>query len=429
MRSLCVFLILAAASLAGCVSIEQVNSSFRSVDRIWQADYQRTEDEYRRRVVEADHSTVFAAVRKTLVDLGIIIRSESRPKGEIITESIAPTPLTRDEWREVASRESPQLRAISGGLLYMSDDPSGYNVHVRATVSPIRTGSLITLDIRVNNPSFERQGIYGARFAPPTAVQLATARLWDSLATNLQAAQLAQPRKLNASEGTARIDTGSASTRSAEPSATSVSGTGFAITADGHIVTNEHVVASCKSIEVRHPTTRDRLSANLMWSDKRNDIAVIKVAGSFPVVAEFRLQSLRAGESIVAFGYPLAGLLSSDGVVSDGLVAATSGIGDDATRLQISAAVQPGSSGGPLLDENGAVAGVVVSKLDALKLLKITGDIPQNINFAIKGEVVRLLLDTFGVKYTISKASSKSATNIIAERAKSFSAQITCFQR
>ena len=60
------------------------------------------------------------------------------------------------------------------------------------------------------------------------------------------------------------------------------------------------------------------------------------------------------------------------------------GLLDDISQLQISAPIQPGNSGGPLLDEYGNVAGVVVAKLRALAVAKATGDIPQNVNFAVK---------------------------------------------
>jgi len=159
-------------------------------------------------------------------------------------------------------------------------------------------------------------------------------------------------------------------------------GSGFVIANDGHIVTNNHVVSQCVGIDVRLPISREHATASLKWGDKRNDIAIIKVERSLPTAAELRPMPLKAGESVVAYGFPLSGLLASDGIVSAGLVSATSGIGDDTTRVQISAPVQPGNSGGPLLDETGAVAGIVVAKLDAIRLAYVTGDIPQNINFA-----------------------------------------------
>ena len=77
-------------------------------------------------------------------------------------------------------------------------------------------------------------------------------------------------------------------------------------------------------------------------------------------------------------------MLGSQLKVSTGIVSATVGLLDDISQLQISAPIQPGNSGGPLLDEYGNVAGVVVAKLRALAVAKATGDIPQNVNFAVK---------------------------------------------
>src|SRR3954464_2484801 len=164
----------------------------------------------------------------------------------------------------------------------------------------------------------------------------------------------------------------------------------------------------------------------MSWSDKKNDIAVLKVEHAFGAVAELRQRPLTAGDQVTAYGFPFNGLLATEGVFSAGMVSATSGMRNDTTRLQISNPVQPGNSGGPLLDESGAVAGVVVSKLDALKMLIVTGDIPQNINFAVKGEVVRLLLDTFGVGYVPAKSARRLEPREIADRAKSFTLLVTC---
>jgi S1-C subfamily serine protease len=93
----------------------------------------------------------------------------------------------------------------------------------------------------------------------------------------------------------------------------------------------------------------------------------------------------------------LPGLLASEANVTTGTVSALAGIGNDTRFLQMTVPVQPGNSGGPLLDLEGRVVGVVVGKLDALKVASVTGDIPQNVNFAIKAEVVRRFLDASGV--------------------------------
>jgi S1-C subfamily serine protease len=93
----------------------------------------------------------------------------------------------------------------------------------------------------------------------------------------------------------------------------------------------------------------------------------------------------------------LHGLLASEANVTAGIVSALAGIGNDARFLQVTVPIQPGSSGGPLLDLQSRVVGVVVGKLDALRVASVTGDIPQNVNFAIKSSVVRSFLQASGV--------------------------------
>ena len=82
---------------------------------------------------------------------------------------------------------------------------------------------------------------------------------------------------------------------------------------------------------------------------------------------------MKSGDSVVAIGFPLHGYLTSDMTVTTGIVSSLSGIRNDTRRLQISAAIQPGNSGGPLFDTSGQLAGVVVSKLCALKMIRETG--------------------------------------------------------
>jgi S1-C subfamily serine protease len=94
--------------------------------------------------------------------------------------------------------------------------------------------------------------------------------------------------------------------------------------------------------------------------------------------------------------------------------------------LQISAPVQPGNSGGPLLDRNGTVVGIVVSKLNALEIASATGDIPQNVNFAIKASVAAAFLDAQRVEHAESAGVGALSTPDIAERAKSFTVQVVC---
>jgi S1-C subfamily serine protease len=166
-------------------------------------------------------------------------------------------------------------------------------------------------------------------------------------------------------------------------------GSGVVIGAHGEILTNSHVVDGCEKITVQFSSKEWEIAA-LIARDQKNDLAVVRVSSSSPSVSAFRAGApVRAGDAVVALGYPLSGLLANTANLSVGNVSALAGLGDDSRYLQISAPVQPGNSGGPLLDESGHLIGIVTSKLNATNVARATGDIPQNVNFALKAEVVR----------------------------------------
>jgi S1-C subfamily serine protease len=91
--------------------------------------------------------------------------------------------------------------------------------------------------------------------------------------------------------------------------------------------------------------------------------------------------------------------------VTTGIISSLAGLHNDTRFLQISAPVQPGNSGRPLHDSSGNIVGVVSAKLDALRMVKATGDIPQNINFAIKTGALRDFLDNSAVPYQTADAN------------------------
>lgn len=112
--------------------------------------------------------------------------------------------------------------------------------------------------------------------------------------------------------------------------------------------------------------------------------------------------------------------------MTTGNLSSLSGMGGDTRFLQITAPVQPGNSGGPMLDAAGNLMGVVVSKLDAIKLAKITGDMAQNVNFAIHANVLRTFLDTNNVDYESASSNQPLAPTAIAEKARGFTALVEC---
>ena len=159
---------------------------------------------------------------------------------------------------------------------------------------------------------------------------------------------------------------------------------------------NHHVVADCAEVRVR-PAGQDAMAGAVVARDAGNDLALLKAPVRLPVAEIGDARGIRAGDSVVAVGFPLPGLLASEANVTTGTVSALAGIGDDTRFLQMTVPVQPGNSGGPLLDLEGRVVGVVVGKLDAVKVASVTGDIPQNVNFAIKAGVLRSFLDASAV--------------------------------
>jgi len=204
------------------------------------------------------------------------------------------------------------------------------------------------------------------------------------------------------------------------------SGSGIVIGTGGEVLTNSHVVEDCKAIAVRLPLQKAEAAA-VIARDQKNDLAVVRVKTSSAVVAVFREgASVRAGDPVVALGYPLAGLLASAANVSVGNVSALAGIGDDTRYLQISAPVQPGNSGGPLLDAGGRVVAIVTSKLNAARVARFTGDIPQNVNFALKAEVARTFLDSNGISYQTARVERQLSAADVGDVARPFTAQVQC---
>ena len=107
------------------------------------------------------------------------------------------------------------------------------------------------------------------------------------------------------------------------------------------------------------------------------------------------------GAELVVYGFPLSDDLSAQGNFTSGIVSAMSGLNDDLTLFQMTAPVQPGNSGGPVLSTAGRVIGVVVSTADQQFFRDQRGTDAQNINFAIHSAISMRFLDTNNVSYEV----------------------------
>lgn len=204
------------------------------------------------------------------------------------------------------------------------------------------------------------------------------------------------------------------------------SGTGFFVSREGHVLTNYHVVKGCSAYKVNRVGDLAE-PAQLLAGDEKNDLALLK-SSLVPAFVPGLKGRVRVGENISVYGFPLSGLLATTGNFTVGNVTAVAGVADDTRMLQISAPVQPGNSGGPLIDNTGNIVGVIVSKLNVLNVAKYTGgDLPQNVNFAIKSSIAQNFLDTNSITWVASTDGGKPLDAAdVAERARQYTVRIQC---
>lgn len=208
----------------------------------------------------------------------------------------------------------------------------------------------------------------------------------------------------------------------------SSSGSGIVVSRDGHILTNQHVVRECDTYQVIDNATRI-LKASLQAVDATKDLALLTVEERFPSAAPVRKEAApKLGEAVTVVGYPLVAVLGTRPTVGFGHVSSTVGVRGTPVQMQISVPIQRGASGGPVFDQAGNVIGVVVSKLDALKVAERMGDLPQNVNFAIRGEVVRSFLEAQNINFTASEDSAKLENTEIASRGAAVTVRVRCIR-
>lgn len=199
------------------------------------------------------------------------------------------------------------------------------------------------------------------------------------------------------------------------------SGTGFHVS-PSYVLTNAHVIKECRNVRIN-----GYQSVEIAGYDEANDLGLLKVSPSVKTIAKFSdNSSVKRGQPVIALGYPLSGLLAAEASVSEGIVSARAGLGNDKRFLQVSAPVQPGNSGGPLLDQHGRVIGVIVSKLNAVAVARITGDIPQNVNFVIKSEIAKAFLSIHGVGFTQTQKKLKRSIMQSVSEAEKYTVKIVC---
>jgi S1-C subfamily serine protease len=196
------------------------------------------------------------------------------------------------------------------------------------------------------------------------------------------------------------------------------SGSGVFVNAKGQLLTNAHVVDACRVIG-----NAVIGQGKVIAVDAASDLALVQFARTPRGHVALRAETLKLGEGVVAAGYPLSGLLDNGLNVTSGNVSALSGLRGDRRFVQVTTPVQPGNSGGPLLDGSGRLVGLVFGGLkdDAESGLR-----PQNVNYAVAPFVIQAFLQEHDVAFTHGRSARETAESIAA-KARGHTVQLECW--
>ena len=176
------------------------------------------------------------------------------------------------------------------------------------------------------------------------------------------------------------------------------SGSGFFINRQGYALTNNHVVSICRqNVSI---IDGKEILFRVIGTDKTNDIAIIKANIRPSDYIKINTDGAKLGENVVAVGYPLAGRLSDSVKITKGIVSSLTGLNNNIGQIQIDAALQPGNSGGPVLNEDGVMVGMASAGLNKLLMAKEARYIPENVNFAVASPIIVNVLKNKKIKYS-----------------------------
>ena len=170
------------------------------------------------------------------------------------------------------------------------------------------------------------------------------------------------------------------------------SGSGFFITEDGYLITNQHVAAGAAQVQL--VTAGGTISAKVIKLDEANDLALLRAEGKFAILPIATSRQVKLGGTVATIGFPNIDLQGFAPKFARGEIGSLSGPEDDARFFQISVPVQPGNSGGALVDDHGNVVGVVCGKLSAKAAFSTSGQLPENVNYAVKSSFLLGFLES-----------------------------------
>ena len=205
-------------------------------------------------------------------------------------------------------------------------------------------------------------------------------------------------------------------------------GTGFFVSAEGHLLTNNHVIDECAVLTVE-ATNGESARAELLGADRRFDLAVVKTSLPPPATAAFRPPApLSVGARADLVGYPTQGVAPITPFFTKGDVLELAGRQPDPARFMIKGDVRGGNSGGPVLDQTGSVIGVIFAESNTPKIYKETGHVVKDVGFAVRNAVVLDFLGRHGVAWRTASGGASLTRDEVFDAAKPFVARIGCWR-
>ncbi|MCV6613298.1 MAG: serine protease [Amphritea sp.] len=205
------------------------------------------------------------------------------------------------------------------------------------------------------------------------------------------------------------------------------SGTGFFINRSGQVLTASHVINGCLKTEIRHKGANYPVS--LLSESRILDLAVLQSELSGTTTAsipEKAAQDASLGQHVFVTGYPLGSIMSDYPSLTMGNISSLGGLKGALSNLQFSAPVQPGNSGGPIINYKGNTVGVVTGTLNQSMMLASTGTTSQNVNFGVRADYIRRFLENSNVEYGFKPV--KGGLESASKQAVEYTVQILCYR-
>ena len=179
-----------------------------------------------------------------------------------------------------------------------------------------------------------------------------------------------------------------------DPTVATFTGSCFFANSDGVALTNHHVIDGASAIFVITPDGT-RHTARVVSQSASTDLAVLHTDSQPEAFLSLSApKTAKTGMDVFTVGYPVPSGLGTEPKFTDGVISSLSGFQGEAAYLQISVPIQPGNSGGPLVNDSGEAVGIVTSSAAIATFYGVTGTLPQNVNWAVKSDYASLLLDT-----------------------------------